>query len=181
MGAKLILIGMPFDNPDEAQNYYADVLDYDFAPSLSDEDSYHAIASVDGVDFLVSQRHDPNETSPMPHFSVDDLDGTVARALAGGGEVVWQGDLVIPPEALREYRELHQAERGPGTVTNRVGRAAIVRDPQGMLFGLVDPEEHISEHYRVRRFAQQLDAKQLRTHREAIRRGRRFKNRSPRP
>jgi predicted enzyme related to lactoylglutathione lyase len=173
MGAKLIIVGVPFDNPDAAQAFYADVLEYDFAPSLSTETSYHAIASVDGVDFLVSERHRPEE-KPMPHFAVENLDEALARVRNAGGQVVWEGNLTIPVEALETYRELHDREGGPGTVTNSTGRAAIVLDPFGNQFGLVDPAEHVSEHYRTGRFAQQLDAKQLRTHREAIRQGRRL-------
>jgi predicted enzyme related to lactoylglutathione lyase len=177
MGAKLIIVTLPADDPDGLQDFYADVLEYDFAPSLSDENAWHAVASVDGVDFSVNSRH-PGE-SPMPHFAVDDLDGAIARAEARGGTTVWSGDLNIPDQALEDYRKLHQRERGAGTVTNTAGRAAIVQDPQGGFFGLIDPAEHTHEHFKVGRFAQSMTEKQLRTHREAIRIGRRWKEKKP--
>jgi len=170
MGAKLITVTLPSDDPDASQDFWGDVLEYDFAPGLSQEKSWHAIASEDGVDVQINERHD--QEAPMPHFSTDDLDAAVQRAEALGGRIVWQGDLAMPAEAVPDYRELHRRERGPGQVTDRVGRAAIVLDPQGGLAGLVDLDEHTHEHFKVGRFARQLDAKQLRTHREAIRIGR---------
>jgi predicted enzyme related to lactoylglutathione lyase len=178
MGAKLIMVGMPFDDPAGAQEFYAAVLEYDFARSLSDEDSYHAIASEDGVDFLVSERHHAGE-APMPHFAVEDLDDAITRATDRGAQILWRGELTMPADAVGLYRRIHDRENGPGTVTNSVGRAVILLDPHGGLFGLVDPAEHTSDHFRTGRFARQLDAKQLRTHREAIRQGRNWMQRRP--
>src|SRR4051812_27426956 len=127
MGAKLIMVGVPCDDPDAAQTFYGDVLEYDFAPGLSQELSFHAIGSEDGVDLLIATKHDSSEL-PMPHFGVANLDAAVARAQAGGGAVVWQGDMRMPDAAIPDYRELHRREGGPGQVTNTIGRAAIVRD-----------------------------------------------------
>jgi len=175
MGAKLIMVSMPSDDPDAVQDFYADVLEYDFAPSLSHEPSWHANASVDGIDLLIGQQHQGE--LPMAHFAVDDLSEAVARATALNGQVVWEGALEMAPEALDDYRKLHQRERGPGTVTNVAGRAAIVRDPQGGFVGLVELEEHTHEHFKVGRFAKQSTEKDLRTHREAIRIGKKLKQR----
>ncbi|HMJ97058.1 MAG TPA: hypothetical protein VK486_14480 [Thermoleophilaceae bacterium] len=174
MGAKLIMVGMPSGDPDTAQDFWGAVLEYDFAPGLSTENSWHAIGSEDGVDILIADRHNDHEI-PMPHFSTDDLDAAVGRAEALSGVIVAQGDMEMPAAALPDYRELHKKERGLGQVTDQVGRFAIVQDPQGGLCGLVELEEHTHEHFKVGRFARQLDAKQLRTHREAIRIGRKLR------
>jgi predicted enzyme related to lactoylglutathione lyase len=174
MGAKIIMVGLPASDPDGAQDFWGDVLEYDFAPGLSQENSWHAIGSEDGVDLLIAERH-VDEERPMPHFAVDDLDAAISKAEALGGTVTPKIQMQMPDAALPDYRALHRRERGPGQVTNTVGTAVIVIDPQGGMCGLVELEEHTHEHFKVGRFARQLDAKQLRTHREAIRIGRKLR------
>ncbi len=54
----------------------------------------------------------------VPYFHVDDVDEAVAKVSAGGGEVL------LAPETMES-----------------VGRVAVVKDPQGAVFGMITPAE----------------------------------------
>lgn len=73
---------------------------------------------IDGKDFgglLTMDENIPSEVPPhwLPYLAVADVDATAATAQSGGG------DLLMPPTDIAHHR-----------------RIAVVRDPQGAVFGL---------------------------------------------
>jgi len=155
--AKLIMVGLPADRPRAAARFYNGVVGGDFARSFSQDHAFHAPVSADGVDFLISKRHSAAEL-PMPYFAVDDVNVAIDAARHGGGTVVWgPADIPIAQTVLNDYKDLHREEAGQGIVTDSVGSGAIIKDPQGNLFGVVELAEHTHEHFKVGRFRQHDD------------------------
>lgn len=160
MPPKMILFTVPSGQPLASQSFYEQLLSLDFARSLSDSKAYHAPVSSDGIDILINEAH-PGET-PMAHFAVDDLNATLQQAQQLGATVVFgPQDLQIAAAAVGDYQQLYKKLGGAGDATSSVGQAAIIKDPQGGLVGLVQLAEHTHEHFGYGKFRHPLSQKQV--------------------
>lgn len=166
--ANLILVNVPTDDPEQTQRFYSEFLGIDLVRSLYEEKvSYHAPISNDGIDLTINERFSPQET-PMVLFAVDDLDSTLDDLRGLGGDVVWgPSDMPIAPSAREDYKRVVKEEWPELRASDDLGRAAIVRDPGGGQFGVVELEEHAHGHFAHGRFRKELDDKQVRVHRKA--------------
>jgi predicted enzyme related to lactoylglutathione lyase len=174
--AKLIMVSIPATNVDGSEQFYSQLLGADFARALSDQQTaYHAPISVDGIDLQIGTRHSPQET-PMAHFAVDDINAAVQQVKGLGGEVVWgPSPLAIAPAAQSDYENLVKKHNAGAAVTNRVGSAAVVRDPDGGTIGLVQLEEHTHAHFAYGKHRTQLSAQQQEIQKEDIQIGKKLK------
>ena len=102
-----------------AEAFYRDVLGWSFADAGMEGFAYH-LASVDGA-MVAGAMNMPADAGAMPpswmiYFAVDDADKAAADIAAAGGRI------------FREPADI------PGT-----GRFAVVADPQGAAFGILQP------------------------------------------
>ena len=103
-----------------AEAFYREVLGWSFADAGMEGFTYH-LASVDGA-MVAGAMNMPSDAGAMPpfwmiYFAVDDADKAAADIAAAGGRI---------------YRDPADV---PGT-----GRFAVVADPQGAAFGILQPE-----------------------------------------
>src|SRR5271170_2221045 len=90
-------------------------------------------------------RAPPTErVTPFPLFIVDSLDVAEQELQELGGQLVdARFELPIAPQGLAKYREtmlklgLHE-----GQITDKVGVARKVLDPNGNMLGLLQPDAH---------------------------------------
>lgn len=104
----------------DAGAFYKKVMGWEIADSGMPDFTYHLASSADGmVAGLMENPSDPPNIPPhwTIYFAVDDLDRSVADASAAGAQVF------VPPTEV------------PGT-----GRFAMLADPQGAAFGLLQPD-----------------------------------------
>lgn len=104
----------------DAEAFYASVLGWDFADAGMEGFTYHLARH--GDDMVAGLMDMPEDTPGMPpfwmvYFAVDDADRAVAGMVAAGATL---------------HRPVAQI---PGT-----GRFAILADPQGAGFGILEPE-----------------------------------------
>jgi uncharacterized protein len=108
-------------DPDQAQRFYADVVGISVS-LMGEGPAAYRLAMVDGtpVGGFVGPRPDGSawpSGGPQPHwvasFGVEDADEGARKTLELGGEIL------LPPTDV------------PG-----MGRAAVLRDPQGAVFGV---------------------------------------------
>jgi uncharacterized protein len=112
-------------DPDKAERFYGDVVGVEIKPMGEGPDAYRmAMIDDDPVGGFVGPRPDGSpwpSGGPGPHwvasFGVKDADKAASRARELGGAVL------LPPVAV------------PG-----MGRAAVLRDPQGAVFGVFASE-----------------------------------------
>ena len=105
---------------DAAAGFYGRILKWNIVDSGMDGFDYRLARSDDdmvaGMMSNAGQQDDP-PPNWLIYFAVDDCDATAAKASAAGGRV------------LRQPQDI------PGT-----GRYAVVADPQGAVFGLLQPD-----------------------------------------
>jgi predicted enzyme related to lactoylglutathione lyase len=171
--ASLAFINIPSDQPAQTRDFYQELFGIELAPSLSDDEGYHAPISEDGIDLNINIRHTPEEAA-MAFIAVNDLQRALDMAQGAGGQVVWgPEDLPIPDDDLDEYRAAARELESVLVPDNSMGRAAIVVDPGGSQVGFVQLEGHAQRHFRVGPFQQPLDDHQERVHERSMRLGRR--------
>lgn len=107
-------------DPDKAGEFYAAIFGWQIADSGMDEFDYRLARS--GADMVAGMMSNAGQQGNPPpnwliYFAADDCDRTAADIAASGGQVLRQPDDI------------------PGT-----GRYAIVADPQGAVFGLLQPD-----------------------------------------
>jgi predicted enzyme related to lactoylglutathione lyase len=159
MAPKLIIFTMPSAQPFASQGFYQQLFELDFARSLSDARAWHVPVSSDGIDLMIEEGH-PGET-PMAHFAVDDLNATLQQAQQLGGTVVFgPQDLPIAESVVANYQQLYRQLGGAGDASSTAGQAAVIRDPQGGLVGLVQLAPHTHEHFQYGQFRRPLTQKQ---------------------
>jgi uncharacterized protein len=118
--SKIVHFEIPVDDPPRAIAFYRDALGWDIS-GYGDEQYWlvqAGAADEPGADGALIARGDLHR-SPVLIAGVGDIDATLGRVRAAGGEVVSDRAAV------------------PG-----VGWAAYVRDPEGNVVGLFQPDEH---------------------------------------
>jgi len=151
LNASLAFINIPSDQPEQSAQFYQALFGTELVPALSDQESYHATISDDGIDLNVTARHSSQEAT-TPFLGVKNLDQAISTAQSNGGRVVWgPEDVTIPDDDIEEYRQAVREVDGVEVRTNKLGRAAIVADPGGGQVGLVQLEEHAHRHFNVGR------------------------------
>lgn len=162
--ASLAFINIPSDDPEKTRSFFEDLFGIELSPSLTDDQSFHAPISDDGVDLNVGQRHTPQE-SPTAYIAVDDLDAAVDLAKRSGAEVVWGPEgLSIPEEDLPEYRAAVKEIDGEEVRDNDLARAAIVVEAGGSQVGLVQLAQHAHKHYNAGRHKNALSDYRVKVH-----------------
>jgi predicted enzyme related to lactoylglutathione lyase len=164
LNASLAFINFPSDNPPETRKFLQDLFGIDLVPSLSDQTSYHAPISDDGIDVNVGERHTPQE-SATAFISVDDLNTAIDLAKNSGGNVVWGPDDVRIPDAdLDEYKRAVKEVDKVDVKSNSLGRAAIVVDAGGSQIGLVQLADHSEKHFNAGKYRQPLSDYRVTAH-----------------
>jgi len=162
--ASLAFVNFPSDNPAETRKFFQDLFGIDLVPSLSDEVSYHAPVSDDGIDVNVGARHTPQE-SPTAFIAVDDLTKAIDLAKGSGGQVVWgPDDLQIPATDLDEYKKAIKEIDKVDVKSDSLGRAAIVVEAGGSQIGLVQLADHAEKHFNAGKHRQALSDYRVMTH-----------------
>lgn len=162
--AKLIMCNVPTSNSAGARKFYNALLGGDdFVRNLNDKiESYSRPISPDGIDLTISPRVDDRE-GLMCYFGVADLQAAIETLKKLGGTVVVQPlDVNVSgsPKALEFYRRQNE-RRGEAVASNKVGRMAIMLDPDGNYVGLMQLEESAKRYFRVGKFYQPLQRDQV--------------------
>jgi predicted enzyme related to lactoylglutathione lyase len=85
------LIEFPADDPDRARRFWTGLLSAEFGDRTPDQGRGWQ-APADGATIGVHERgRGPGDTGSLPYFTVDDLDGAVARVTELGGTVIHPG------------------------------------------------------------------------------------------
>lgn len=116
--AKVIHFEIPVDQPDRAQAFYRDLVGWE--PQGYGDMGYWLVNGAEddpGADGALVSRGEVHQ-SPVLVIGVDDLDVSLARVPALGGEVL-QGRMPVPG----------------------VGWSAYVKDTEGNTIGLFQPDE----------------------------------------
>lgn len=162
--ASLAFVNIPSDNPKETRQFFEKLFGIEMVPSLSDEVSYHAPVSDDGIDLNVGARHTPQE-SPTAFIAVDDLDRAVELAKTSGGSVVWgPDDLAIPDQDFDEYKQAVKEIDDLDVREKRLGRAAIVVESGGSQVGLVELASHAEKHFNAGKRKKDLSDYRVKVH-----------------
>jgi predicted enzyme related to lactoylglutathione lyase len=189
--AKLILLNVPSKNPESTVRFYSALMGYDgFARSLTEElEAYHMPISVDGIDLSVGQRRDDQEPITA-WFAVDSVRATIAQLEDLGARVVTEPFAVqFSPRMRAIYEEAIEvcaageevferpvrprARTVSVEVTDSVGQAAIIRDPEGNLLGIIEPAEHTHAHFAWGKYRKPQSEGLLQYHMTAIKAGQR--------
>jgi predicted enzyme related to lactoylglutathione lyase len=165
--ANLIIFSTPASNVSESRRFYETLLGVDLVRNLEDRESYHTPVSEDGIDLFVGPKRHPAE-QPMATFAVDDLDSTLRDLQQVGGQVVWGPQVIAMDDQAEEiyarsYDTLNRSElrRGGPQASARMGRTAIVQDPDGRAIGVMELAEHLQEHFQDGRYRKPLRDKQV--------------------
>jgi predicted enzyme related to lactoylglutathione lyase len=161
----MIQFNVPATDIQKLKSFYSKIFGHlEFARSLGAHTTgYHLPISPDGLQLTITQRFSAQEPA-VAYFSVGNLDDTIAALIKAGGSVMVQPfDLPLTPELLEKYTneyKKHHKEKP----SNSVGRSAVMRDPEGNLFGLT--ELHTQAHwiFKVGRYQKELDAAQKKQH-----------------
>jgi len=173
MNKKLVFLAIPAADPKRASEGYARLFGVDFARSLTDEVvSYHTPISNDGVYMMLQQRHTP-EDKITPFFAVDDLSQAVQEVEAAGGQLVdAPRDLPVSQRVLEPYRSHYRNVFGTETTSATLGSAAVVRDSEGNLLGLVQVQQDARVLFRLDDEGNRISDELLSAHAESIEIGR---------
>jgi len=132
MPQKTVVVSVPVDDVVNAVKFYSTLLGIEFARSLSQEQSFHAPISNDGLQLTVNQRHYPGEPVTF-YIAVDDLAAAINTAQQQGGKVAVQPfDLPVHAQGRAVIRA-----NFPGVNIDSLGRAAEIEDPSGNRIGLI--------------------------------------------
>jgi predicted enzyme related to lactoylglutathione lyase len=177
--SKLLFVNVPSSNPDSVVRFYNNLLGVDLARSLTEKvTSYHAPIDEDGIDLNITDRQYDGEQITC-YFGVDDLDAAVSEVQQGGGKVVaGPFDVQVEDEVFEEYKKQQLEDlRGPDReeIEKNLGRSAIVVDPDGVPFGLMELTGHAQRHYNFGRHQRELRAPQVRAQKRAKELGKKIK------
>ena len=157
----IVICNVPSKNFDESKRFYSTLLGSDdFARALNDEvTSYHRPISSDGLDLTITQRFDDSERL-TPYFAVNDLDEVLKELVDAGGKVVSRpADVPVAKQAQEFYQQsVPGADEGNSA---RVGRFAVILDPDGNHVGIIELEAPAEEHFRAGRYQRPLDEDQV--------------------
>ena len=129
--------------------------------------SYHLPISKDGLQLTITQRHSAQEP-PIAYFAVESLDETIKALLAEGGSVMVEPfDMPIAPQVADKYSEEFKKHHEE-TPSDTVGRAAILRDPEGNLLGLTELHEQAHWLFKFGKHHEGLDQDQITQHERGI-------------
>jgi predicted enzyme related to lactoylglutathione lyase len=177
--SKLLFVNVPSTKPDSVVGFYNDVLGVDLARSLTEDvTSYHAPIDEDGIDINVTDRQYEGEQITC-YFGVDDLDAALGDVKQSGGKVVaGPFDVQVDDKIFEEYKKQQLEDlRGPDReeVEQSLGRSAVVVDPGGVPFGLMELKGHAQRHYNAGRHQRELRAPQIRAQKRAKELGKKIK------
>lgn len=178
MSSKLIQYNVPAKDIGKLKAFYTLLVQHaEFARSLTSQvTAYHLPISNDGLQFTITQRHSAQEP-PICYFSVDDLRAKIRELTAAGGTVMVEPfDLPVAPEVLNEYQDEFRKNHKEAPA-NTVGRAAVLRDPEGNIFGLTELHEHAHWLFKVGKYHEPLNEEQKRQHERGLAMGKEFESR----
>jgi len=161
---KLVFYDVPATNLANSQKFYAALLGTDLAaiPNPKQKGAFHPL-SADGIDITVHPRRkmDPPEI-PIAYFAVPNLEAALKQLTAAGGKRLNDQIYEIPlptGDALKKYRA--EAKAAGHDVGKRIGRGAVVHDPDKNPVGLVQLEGHAAFYFKAAEFHTPLRADQL--------------------
>ena len=140
MNARLIFCNIPTSHQHRRSvNFYNHLFGRQLARSMSDEVQSHHAPVAAGVQLALTPRHSENE-HPTLYFAVDHLDKAVAELRDLGATLVRDRiRLPIPKGAVGAMGaagcKLNQVDMGDPPFDMAV--AALVRDPDGNMIGLI--------------------------------------------
>jgi len=159
---KLVFYDVPASDLENSGKFYAALLGSELArtPNPKQKGLFHPL-SADGIDITIHSRRkqDPPDI-PTAYFAVADLDAAIRELEAAGGKRAYEPtDIPLPTgEGLKRYRA--QAKRSGHDVGKRIGRGAVMRDPDDNPVGLVQLEGHAAYYFRAGQFQPSIRADQ---------------------
>jgi predicted enzyme related to lactoylglutathione lyase len=129
-GAKLVFCNIPARQPNSLLGFYNALLGGDafVQNEKSPVPQYQEALTGDGVDLTITQRQDTRDVTAA-YWAVANLDEIVEQLMKQGGEVATRMD------------------------TPDGGRTALMLDPEGNFFGLIELPEDAHEYFQVGTFA----------------------------
>jgi predicted enzyme related to lactoylglutathione lyase len=149
MKAKPVIYSVPSNDIKRSQTFYSKLLGVEVARSFTDQyESYNTPISDGGLDLTVNQRHTQHDT-PMMYFAVDNLRDALAQAEKLGATTVWgPQEIAIDAKYLEQYSEIARRETPGAKPSTHMGSAAVLVDPGGSQFGLMELAEHTHGHFK---------------------------------
>jgi predicted enzyme related to lactoylglutathione lyase len=150
MRAKPVIYSVPSNDVNRSRELYSRLLGVDLVVGLTSEfQSYNGPISEDGIDISVSQRHTQQET-PFMYFAVENLSETLSDAERLGSSVVWgPAEIEIDREHFKTFAQSAGLESSELERTVSLGRGAVLVDPGGSQFGLMQLAKEIHEHFKL--------------------------------
>jgi len=155
MTPKVILINVPADDPKRTAEFYSQLLGIEFARTFTDSHvAYHVPISDDGKLLQVQKKFAPDEGVTC-YFAVDDLNAAIKDLKAKGATVATQPmDLPISKQVLQDYKEMFKQSYG-ADAADTIGTGAVLKDPAGNRFGLVQLNEHANLMFKYGKYSTQ--------------------------
>jgi predicted enzyme related to lactoylglutathione lyase len=161
---KLVFYDVPATNLANSRKFYAALLGTDLAtiPNPKEKGVFHPL-SADGLDITLHPRRkmDPPEI-PIAYFAVANLEAAIKQLKAAGGKQLYDQIQEIPlptGDALKKYRA--EAKASGHDVGKRIGRGAVMHDPDKNPVGLVQLEGHAAFYFQAAEFHKPLRADQM--------------------
>lgn len=153
MTPKVVLITVPADDPKQTAEFYSALFGIEFARTFTDAHvAYHVPISDDGRLFQVQKKFRPDDAVTC-YFAVDDLNAAIKELKAEGATVVTQPmDLPVSRQVLQDYKELFKQSFGTDAA-DTIGTGAVLKDPAGNRFGLVQLHEHAQPMFKYGKYA----------------------------
>ena len=169
MRAKLIFINVLASNPDKSAQFYGDLMGAQgFARSLTDKTrGYHMPISSDGIDLNITGVFEGQPPRIIPFFAVDDRHEAVERLSEAGGKAVAEVEVGIPKEMFEAFRRKATASRRSdpdARITDKLGDATLMLDPDKNPVGLMTLEPFVHEHFGWGKYRKPLDESQVQDH-----------------
>jgi predicted enzyme related to lactoylglutathione lyase len=171
MGASLCIVNVPVTDMARARKFYGVLFDLEPARSLAPRiKSEHLPISRDGIQLTLTQKQRDGEYIGN-YFGVKDIKATIESLKKAGGKLI-HGPFDMPVSSAG--RALVAKAAGAEPLATTLGKAAIVADPEGNLFGLLQLDRSVHKSFKVGEFHQPLTAEQLKRHQRSVAIGKSF-------
>lgn len=154
--SKLVLCNVPSVDSPAARRFYGALLGEDFARAPNPEvESYFTLLSRDGVDLTITYRQSDEERLTC-YFAVENLEESLEELRQLGGEVVVQPkDVAVDPDRAPGAGKQKSGGRP------RVGRMAVLLDPDKNHVGLMEIAPDAHRHFKWGQFHEGIDDEEV--------------------
>lgn len=181
MTFKLISINIPLSKGEASRKFYSALTGLEAARALSDSvEAYNIPLTHDGTWLWLTLPQDAKDTYPVAYFAVDDLQAAVKTVQDNGGQVLYGPmDMPISASLKDQYQQRLKELNVDEPITDTFGSCQLVKDPNGVVVGLVQVEPHSHIYYGLGKYENPLTPLQLGDHQRAVAFGQQLSGQKP--